>query len=248
MARSLSRFALPFGTLALVAIASNAFAQDAPAKEDTTTDHSKVVGHVGVGYFGQFDIPLGLPVAGGDEGAPQAAQLVGIRTWLQDRVGLDVALGWGMRSGSVTTNGNSTDRPSTLTFALHGGVPISLFDAKHYTFFIKPELTYGHSGRTVKAAAGSPAGTPDSTFAGHDFEIGARAGAEIHFGFIGLPNLTLDATVGLHLGLTGGSQKIPTGAGGATTETSYTATTLNTISFHQPWNIFISNVAAIYYF
>ena len=238
----------PLGALALLGVAASASAQDAPPKDDATTDHAKVVGHIGVGYFGQYDVPLGLPAAGADDGAAQAAQLVGIRTWLQDRVGLDLALGWGMKSGSISNNGTSADRPSTLTFALHAGVPISLFDAKHYTFFIKPEITYGHSGRTVKAPLGAPAGTPDSTFAGHNLQIGARAGAEIHFGFIGLPNLTLDATVGLHLGITGGSQKIPTGAGNATNETTYTATSLETVSFHQPWNIFISNVAAIYYF
>jgi hypothetical protein len=237
MARS-SSFLLASSLGSLLLVAGTASAQDAPAKDDGASDHSKVVGHVGVGYFGQFDVPLGTTV-----GNTQAAQLVGIRTWLQDRVGLDIAIGWGMSSGSVNNNGTSADSPSTLTLALHGGVPIALFDAKHYTFFIKPEITYGHSGRTTKAAA---AGAPDTTIAGHNLQIGARAGAEVHFGFIGLPNLTLDATVGLHLGLIGGSQRTPVGAN--LSDTSYTATTLDTISFHQPWNIFISNVAAIYYF
>lgn len=239
MARALLRLlGSSAALLSLAATATIASAQDT-APKDTTSDHSKVVGHVGVGYFGQFDVPLGLNAVD-----TQPVQRVGIRTWLQDRVGLDIAVGIGLSSGSRNVNGTSTDTPSTLSFALHAGVPISLFDAKHYTFFIKPEITYGHAGRTVKAAA---AGTPDTTLAGHNLEIGARAGAEIHFGFIGLPNLTLDATVGLHLGLSGGSQKQPVG-GGVISDTSYTSTSLNTVPFHQPWNIFISNVAAIYYF
>ena len=223
----------------LLLVAGTASAQDAPPKGDGASDHSKVVGHVGVGYFGQFDVPLGLNAVD-----TQPVQRVGIRTWLQDKVGLDIAIGIGLSSGARNVNGTSTDTPSTLAFALHGGIPIALFDAQHYTFFIKPELTYGHAGRTSKSAV---AGTPDTTLAGHNFEIGARAGAEIHFGFIGLPNLTLDATVGLHLGLSGGSTKQPAGAG-AISDTSYTSTTVNTVPFHQPWNIFISNVAAIYYF
>jgi hypothetical protein len=240
----LHRASLSVGALALVTLAQTASAQDTAAKEDATSDHSKVVGHVAVGYFGQYNVPLGIPATTTADDAPvQAAQLVGIRTWLQDRVGLDIAIGWGMHSGSQKTNGTSIDRPSTLTFALHGGVPISLFDAKHYTFFIKPEITYGHSGNTTKSVT---AGQPDTTLTGYNVEIGARAGAEVHFGFIGLPNLALDATVGLHLSLTGGSRKAP--VGGTVNETSYSAVNLETLSFHQPWNIFISNVAAKYYF
>jgi hypothetical protein len=69
---------------------------------------------------------------------------------------------------------------------------------------------------------------------------------------MGLPNLTLDATVGLHAAFTGGSTKTQSARAGATPgqtdERSYSNFAIDTASFHQPWNIFITNVAAIYYF
>ena len=266
MARSTARLAVvatPIAACALLLVPSSASAQEMappPPPPMTTTvetksevsDHSLVVGRLGIGYFGQFDVPLGAPLAAGGEGAPQPAQVIGVRYWMQEKVGLDLGLGWAMRSGSNTADGTSVDRASTLTLALRGGLPISLFDSKHYTFFIEPEIAYGHAGETIKAIApGGGAPTPaDTSLAGHRFAIGAKAGAEVHFGFIGIPQLSLDATVGLDLDVSGGSTKgqRPGAAAGQTVENSYSQLELRTLSFHQPWNIFISNVAAIYYF
>ena len=52
---------------------------------------------------------------------------------------------------------------------------------------------------------------------------------------------------GVALDVMNGKTTSPAGAGG-TTDSSYTKTSLVTASFAQPWNIFTSNVAAIYYF
>jgi hypothetical protein len=225
-------------------VAGLAQAQD--NKDDATTDHSRVVGHLGVGYFGQLPVQLGSGAV-----ATNAVPLerVGVRYWFNDGVGLDVALGLAISTGSVSTNGTSSDRPSLFGIGFHAGVPIALFSGKHYTFVIIPQAAYGHESQTIKAPAGSPAGTPDTTHDGNHFRIGAAAGATIHFGFIGIPQLTLDATVGLFADLTGGNSKVPNGgAGGGTTSTSSNQFTLTTSTSNQPWNIFITNVAAIYHF
>src|SRR5258708_1699034 len=108
-------------SLPLVTLASIASAQDAPGKEGPS-DHSQVVGHLGVGYFGQFDVPLGNAAVPGGEGAAQPSQIVGVRYWFTDRVGLDVGLGLGFRSGSSSVpapaGGNTTvDNPSTFVFS-----------------------------------------------------------------------------------------------------------------------------------
>ncbi|MEO7092256.1 MAG: hypothetical protein ABI175_03330, partial [Polyangiales bacterium] len=59
MTRLLSHLAFPLAAVAVMFAAGTASAQDTAPKEDTSSDHSKVVGHVGIGYFGQFDVPLG---------------------------------------------------------------------------------------------------------------------------------------------------------------------------------------------
>jgi hypothetical protein len=221
-----------------------AHAQD--TKDDATTDHSRVVGHLGVGYFGALAMPLG---SGAVATNAVPLQLVGVRYWFNDGVGLDVALGWAIATGSQTTNGTSSDRPSLFGIGVHAGVPLALYNGKHYSFVIIPQVTYGHESQTIKPAAGSPAGTPDTTHDGNHFQIGAAAGAIIHFGFLGIPQLTLDATVGLLADATGGNTKVPNpAAGGGTTNTSFTGFTIATSTAHEPWNIFFTNVAAIYHF
>jgi hypothetical protein len=202
-----------------------------PVKAETP-DHGHVVGHLGVGYFGHYDIGVGA--AGDIKGG---VELVGVRYWFQEKLGLDVAIGLGMTSGSDTKGGTSVDRRSQTSFALAGGVPIVLFDAKHYLFFVEPMIRLGHGGATDKAAAG------DTSHSGNHFQIGGRIGAEVSFGFIGIPHLSLDANVGLDIDIASGSTAPPTGD-----QSSYSQTTISTITGHRPWDIFTSAVAAIYYF
>jgi hypothetical protein len=239
MRRLLAAF-LAFSSVSLAA----GLVQAQDTKDDPTTDHSRVVGHLGVGYFGQLPVQLGSGAV-----ATNAVPLerVGVRYWFNDGVGLDIAVGLATSSGSVTTNGTSSDRPTLFGIGLHAGVPIALYSGKHYTFVIIPQAAFGHESQTIKPPVGSPAGTPDTTHDGNHFRVGAAAGGTIYFGFIGIPQLSLDATVGLFADLTGGNTKVPAGGGG-TTSTSSNAFAITTSTSNQPWNIFISNVAAIYHF
>jgi hypothetical protein len=198
------------------------------------SEHSQMVGHLGIGYLGKQNVPVGV----GAENI--AAPVIGIRYWLDDFMGIDAGLGLAMSSGSgettaggVTTDG---DLPSRTGFILHGGLPLSLLSEGHFSFQVVPELNLGFGSGTDPGAGG------DTDHSGFVLEVGARAGGEIHFGFVDLPRLSLQAGVGLMLALESRS----TDAGGAETSTSNTSigTTVN----DNPWNIFTSNISALYYF
>jgi hypothetical protein len=73
-------------------------------------------------------------------------------------------------------------------------------------------------------------------------QVGGRAGGEVYFGFIGLPQLSLDASVGLFLRSASG--KATQGAGSQKLSTL----TINTTQVNQPWDIFRTTLAVHYYF
>jgi hypothetical protein len=71
-------------------------------------------------------------------------------------------------------------------------------------------------------------------------DLGARAGSEIHFGFMGIPQLSLQGSVGVRLNMNSTS--------GDPGDNSTSHFDLATTVGDNPWNIFTSNVAALYYF
>jgi len=229
---------------------------DVAPKPAPQTDHDKVVGHFGIGYFGQYDMPLGFTNLR-SAGATEAAQIVGLRYWWP-RVRLDVGFGWNMGSGSQEIAGKSTDGLSTLVLVGRVSLPIALYSDDHYTFFIGPDVAYGQGGETVPSVAPTVPGATqqaDTSHKGSRFTLGGRAGAEIQFGFIGLPRLALDASVSLALNVISGSTTGPDrsvaptpGSPAPTVESKYNRTLVHSSAEHQPWNIFVSNVAAVYYF
>jgi hypothetical protein len=218
-------------------------------KEDRATDFSKVVGRIGVAYFGGYDVPLGTSRTPNTV----ATQMIGIRTFFSEKVGLDVGLGLGILSGSSElkqgTTSVKTDAPSTLAFSLKVGLPIVLASSRHYAFFIEPQALFGYAGETVKAnaAVGGP-NAPDTKHNGTRFTLGSSAGAMVQFGFLGMPQLALDATVGLGLDIANAKTEGPATGGGATFTRSASSVGFSTLSGSQPWNIFHSNVEVIYFF
>jgi hypothetical protein len=207
-----------------------------PAAGSEKADHDMVVGKMGVGYLGTLATPLGA--AGGTLNAP----IIGVRYWLNPGMGITAGLGFNTVSGSTSTNGTNQDLPAATTFALKGGVPLALTTGKHYAFVLEPQLVFGYSTQTQQ-----PTGGGSIENSGYRFAVGATAGAEIQFGFIGIPELSLVGSVGLALDAVGGKTK-NTPVGGAGTETAFAATSLATFTRENPWNIFSGNVAAIYYF
>lgn len=200
-------------------------------------DHDLVVGKIGIGYLGALNTPLGAGTNG------LTAHIIGMRYWFNPGMGLTAGLGFGSTSGSASSNGNNTDIPAATTFALKGGLPIALTTGKHYSFVLEPQFVFGYSMQTQNIPNGG--GTIENT--GYRFALGATAGAEIQFGFIGIPELSLVGSVGLAFDTVGGKTKNnPTG--GASTETAVSATSIATFTRENPWNIFAGNISAIYYF
>jgi hypothetical protein len=194
-------------------------------------DHDLWVGRFGVGWYGTRAVPAGSA----NPDAAVQTPVIGGRYWLTPTLGIDAGLGLAIVSGSTSANGASADKNSRTSFVLHGGVPIVLGGSRHFSFQVTPELDLG-----LATGKNNPAGADVSGFL---LQLGARAGAEIYFGFIGIPALALDASVGLFLASTSGKTTPPNGI--AVSDSNFF---LGTQHFNDPWDIFRGNVAARYYF
>jgi hypothetical protein len=220
--------------------------EDRPEGEAAGNDHDLVVHKVGVTYFDVQSVPIAQPQvggvalgAGGITSTNLQAPVVGIRYWLNQRFGIDGGIGLGFAGGSQESVNGNTDttvsKESTTAFVLHVGVPISLYDAKHYSFLVIPYGNLGFASGTFKGT------TPNQNLDGFLGEIGVRAGAEIHFGFIGIPQLALQATVGLSYNRT--VFKDSAGGNSASDGTNTFGTNLQA----NPWAIFTNAISATYY-
>ncbi len=223
----------------------------APEPESTTPDHEALIGHFGVGYFGVSQLPIAGVVAGPMGGAGVVrdnvnAPVIGVRYWMSRMIGIDAGIGFGLTSGSTETvapgSDTTTDKPSRLGLALHGGVPLAFASGKHYTFTVVPETTVGFTSGTIKGAPG----TPDTNLSGFRLDVGARVGAEVYFGFIGIPQLSLQASVGAYFRHEGYKVSTDTAAGpvSASDGTNTFTTSVNA----DPWALFVNNISAFYYF
>lgn len=218
--------------------------------EATGDDHIDVaVGHLAVGFLGTATVPVGASFGGLAEPLQVAAPTIGVRYWLSEMIGLDVGLGFGFQQNSaeldspdVLVSGNTS---SAFAMTIHGGLPIAIFHAKHYKFNIIPELDLGFGSGTLFGATPND----DIELKGFSFEIGARAAAEIHFGFIGVPELAIQAGVGLSMLFSSRSSEHTFGDPRGSTVNSESGIDLGTrFNNDEPWDIFIGNITALYYF
>jgi len=203
------------------------------------SDHSRVVHNLGVGFVGVLAVPVGPDTAGN---TTVSAPTIGVRYWIDETIGLDVGIGLGYSGGN--TNAGSTSLPSDDAFAMtiHGGLPIALFHDGHFTFELIPELNFGFATGTAYGAVS----TEDRGRNGILFNIGARAGAEIQFGFMGIPNLSLVATVGLQFSYL--SAGLGENQSGTVQSTSTNSFGFGTSLQGEPWDIFLGSLTAFYYF
>jgi len=206
------------------------------------TDHASVVGHFGVGFFGVSGLPYLGGTGAGDLANPPtlSAPIIGARYWLDERIGIEAGLGIGFSTGGSTArNGNvstETNDPSLFGMALHGGLPLVFATGSHYAFQLVPEMNFGF------VTGGRELANGDADVSGVLLQLGARVGAEIQFGFIGIPQLALQGTVGVHMTYEGRSFSVNN------TEVSTHSFGFGTTVQGEPWDIFTGNIAAIYYF
>jgi hypothetical protein len=264
------------GVLGAMTATTGAFAQDpAPAPATTASgnvgvslpgaapavavaggsDHDQMAGRLAVGYFGITEAGAGAAFPpGGFNSSPYsftgAAPVVGVRYWLDSMIGIDVGIGLGILGGSASSNAPpaaeiTVDRDSFTAFTLHAGVPLSLAASQHFSWQVVPEINFGIA--SVGQDPNGPDGEGEFSHSGLHFDIGARAGAEIHFGFMGVPQLSLQGSVGLAFAYDKGSSTDSQGAA-ADRETSHGRTALQTSAGTNPWAIFTNGIAAFYYF
>ncbi len=220
------------------------------------SDHSAMVGNFGVGFFGVLGVPIALAPTPAQMADPAAfaeyvhAPTIGLRYWLSDLLAIEGALGIGIYSGSGEDVGpppvggtTVVDPPSATAFALHGAVPLALAHSGHFVFEVVPELNFGFSTGTVYSPLPPGGAATDVDVGGLLFQLGARVGAEIHFGFIDIPQLALQGTIGLHLTYESRSADFADGSSSSRSE-FVLATSWN----EDPWELFTGNIAAIYYF
>lgn len=219
-------------------------------------DHDQVVGRFGVGFMGRRDVAIATPallpagagqpidVEGGRATVNTQAPVIGVRYWLSEMLGIDAGIGLGFRGGSLDVNDptdpmRSDDIQGFTTFILHGGVPLALVNEGHFSFQVVPELNVGI------ARSDTNFGVAKVDLEGTHFDFGARAGAEIHFGFIDVPQLALQAGVGLRFALDKTRATLQTDPSQSSEASTFE---FGTSVGSNPWNIFTTNVAALYYF
>jgi hypothetical protein len=227
-------------------------------KDDGITDHEKVVGKFGIMYFGITQQPIGTGAPANVGRGSVQTPVIGMRYWLKERMGLDLGLGFNFFSSSTAVEANNqaertTDGPAVVAFALHAGLPLAFAYGKHYKFLVVPELNFGYATQT-EAAQNLPPGArqpPDIHRTGLRFDIGGRVGTEIQFGFIGIPELALQASVGLNFRrqVWHASQEADAAAGvNFPSSSSQGQNNLGTTVQSDPWALFVNNISAIYYF
>ena len=222
--------------LAPVAVA----AQPVEGTQDEHTDHDQVLGHVGVGFLGLRDVSIpSLDPETGEVGmAVLDAPVVGVRYWFNETVGLDIGFGLGidLYRDDLAGPSNLTEG-SSFAGLIHLGLPIALTTTEHFCVEFVPETNLGVGRTTEDAGSGGHGG--DSI----QLDVGFRVGAEIQFGFMDIPHLSLQAGVGLRLSYVDASYEH-----GDSSLDEFSRFGLHTRYLENPWNILTANVAALYYF
>lgn len=223
------------------------------------TDHEIVVGAMGIGYVGTYRVPLpqAMPTGRGDQAGmiPNdkmnirqiLVPTLGLRKWFSRRYGFEAGLGLAISGGSRDAEYGTTSATvdKAAVFAISGqiGVPILIADTHHMAFVLIPEARFGlaTSNANAEFEENHP---PPAKLRGGAIDAGLRAGAELHFGFIGLPRLSMQAGVAVYLRAQWASASV------SNQSLSDTTVDLNMGSAGNPWDIFsgVANVSARYYF
>jgi hypothetical protein len=216
---------------------------------------------VGIGFFGTslIDEPItGTFIFNGMGLAPPAAlsvPLIGVRWWTPlsagplKRVGVEVAFGVAWLSGSrVTVNNNGqlgNDTDEHLGLGLHAGIPLAIASTEHTVVFIAPEYRFTSNTITPAGAVplmpGARQGLVAKAFAN---DLSLRAGLELFFGFIGLPNLSIETSVRVGLRWLE-TTSLPNGQmGSAVVDDSVRA---NSSLVNNVFDLFTGSIAAKFY-
>ena len=170
---------------------------------DGVGEQLSVYRHVGIGSFGHRSVPIFTSTgsetapAAGPDGVAQVALITG-RWWATQTVGVDVGLGVLLEGTSVEQSSGSDattfNVPEVGAFLLHVGVPWAVTQNENVTMLVIPSLELGVTNRTTDNEAQPEQPLQESGFL---FAVNVRAGAEVHLGFIGLPQVAIESTIGV---------------------------------------------------
>jgi hypothetical protein len=228
-----------------VALAASAAAQARVVVPPTVkaaepeTDGEKAVGKWGIAYFGTQTFRFG-----NFNGAPNTVDVhtIGVRRWMQGSPGtvhhwgLDAGLGLVMSNVSHfdPTLGGATYKASAFGLSLHAGLPVALARGRHLNFLALPEVDL------LYASGGNDYPGPQRTkWKGSGLSLGGRAGFELFFGFLGMPQFALQGTLGIALHYTSMTGKL------GNTENRDSTWRLGT---DRPLGFLVGDIAAIYYY
>lgn len=258
-ARFASASAQPVPSSANRDLAASALAQSAPIRTvgnyevppmTLGSDHARVVRLYGVGYMGFTNIPLGalsdLALSEPAEGSGRFARapVIGVRYWVSSRVGVDAGFGFSTGLGTQkakNASGSSSSKDALMPdgFALHVGAPVALATGNHYVFELLPELNVGHAAVSIpNDSLGSKV-----VHSGIHLDAGFRAGAEIHLGFIGVPELSLMGSVGVRLDV----NYLKTEDQNPHSSVTDTRVIFRSTVGNAPWDLLTGGVSAFYY-
>lgn len=165
-------------------------------------DFDQVAGRWGAAFFGVRSVDFGsFP-----PGTPNTVEVVtlGVRRWMAPGsmsssrswaidAGLGFAYGRTKTETPVTGGGTSSAQASGFGLGFHLGLPIALAQGRHVTALLAPEVDLLYV--SGKADQGTPLRIID--WRGFGFDAGVRLGAEVYFGFLDMPQLALEGSLGV---------------------------------------------------
>jgi hypothetical protein len=192
--------------------------------------------------------PFNFPNSGGATPLPLTVYTAGLRHWIKEPYGrfknwgLDAGVGLVVSRSSVTSPQSGSLRtnegPSVSGLGLHVGLPLAMTHHQHATFELVPEIDLIYASEKIPALGSGD----DTTYSGFSVRAGARAGFELYFGFVGIPQLAIEASMGA--AVTFDSVKSSVGP----IERSTRTWGFSTLRGTEPWSIFTGSVAAMYHF
>lgn len=228
------------GATATANTTTNANTPEAPARPLGASDHDAFVGSYAIGFLGFRSMSIASSVTDPTAVDTVDAPVIGVRYWMDRDMGLDLGLGlsWASASATVETPAGETevDAPEPFAFILHAGIPLALASRGHFVFQVTPELNLGYATNTIEV------GDEELSVSGLHLDIGLRAGAEVHFGFINIPQLSLQAGIGVQLSYDSIDAEL------GDNSVSASRTSFGTTVGDDPWDIFAGSVSALYYF
>ena len=192
--------------------------------------------------------PFSFPNTGGAAPIPLTVYTVGLRRWTTEPLGpfrnwgYDLGIGLNYTRSSITQPQTgtltTTDGPSTSGFGLHAGLPLAITLHQHAVFELVPEADVIWAKETIPALTSATT----TRYSGWSARVGARAGFELFFGFVGIPQLAIEASLGASLNYDSVTSSI------GPIERSTRTWGVRTLRGNEPWSIFSGSVAAMYHF